>query len=138
DVLRRAAGALEAALRRFLDQSQSVLDEERVPLGPAVRLQVPLDGHAGMAAVDAGIAEGRQQPLDLREIATEQLRCQTDHFALVEAIGRDRGGDGGDPGHYVLPQGRRTGVEGRGGWETSRLARVIAADATGIHGPAGG
>ncbi len=92
DRLFAEAGAVEQLTGGGFEQVERARDVDPVALGPAMRSVVPLDRHAGIARADAGIGKNRQQPLQGRRRAEQQLD-PSDHVVLVERVGRTRGGD---------------------------------------------
>ncbi len=73
-----------------------MFDVEAILLRPAVWLSVPLQRHAGMALVDAGVGEGGQKPLDLRAARhAEQFAGEARHIGLPQHMGRGGRGEGG-------------------------------------------
>src|SRR5258705_15656 len=67
------AGALECGARHLGRERERVLDVALVGFPEAVRLAVPGQRHAHVAALDAGVVEDREQPAIVRERLAEQL-----------------------------------------------------------------
>ncbi len=71
-----------------LQQRDRIVDVERGAFAPAVILLVPVDGHAGIARLDAGVLEDGQQAVDVAAPA-EQMGGPGGDLFLSEAEGRD-------------------------------------------------
>jgi len=131
DVVERKAGERDAAAGRLGQQGDRVLDEQPAALDPAMRLQVPLARHAGIAMLDAGIAEDRQHAPDLGAIAVEQPHGVVDHQVLRDRVRRHRGGERQQAGQW-----RHAGI-GHGPEDlTEDLARRLAGCTGRLHGQA--
>jgi hypothetical protein len=78
-----------------------------------MRLQEPLARNAGIALLDAGIAEHRQHAADLRPVAVEKMHGVLDDQVLRNGVRRDGGGEREQAGR---------GAHRGGGW--SGIVRV--------------
>ncbi len=87
-----------------------MLEIERVAFGPAMRALVPVERHAGIAALDAGMVEDRHQPVEIGGggLGEKVARAQRD-VGLAERVGRhgrrERGEAGKDGGHWLRAPG---------------------------------
>jgi len=57
---------MERLLGRRLEEVKRGSEVNTVALGPAVRTIIPIDRHAGVSPIDAGVQEYRQQAVEVR------------------------------------------------------------------------
>src|SRR3546814_13555255 len=72
------------------------LDEGAVACFPVSRVELPLGRQAEPPGVDAGVAEGRQQALDVEAALAEQGAHPPHHVLLAHDVGRHGGDEGGE------------------------------------------
>jgi hypothetical protein len=94
DLRRRQLGAVERIARRPVEQPHGILEIEGVAFGPAMRRFVPVDGHGGIAPLDAGMAEDRHQPVEIDGgVLGEEMARARRHIGLAQRIRRHRSGE---------------------------------------------
>lgn len=93
DLIGRQTGLVQGLLSRLCHQRQRMLQEQVVAFGKAVRLQIPVDRHAGMPRLDQGVAIDRRQPLKAAMRRGEHLRAVGRHLLLTQEVRRPGRGE---------------------------------------------
>jgi hypothetical protein len=82
------SGLIETGTGDLFEQRDGVVEINAVAFLPASVLVVPFDGHAGIARLDAGIFEHRQQMLDFVAGTSKETSSPRPHVRLVQRIRR--------------------------------------------------
>ncbi len=84
---------VQHAQRGCFQQVERGIEIDAVALRPLVQLLVPLDRHARVAAIDAGVAEHWKQPHDLAGARPERELDATRDLGLTQFVRRNGGSD---------------------------------------------